>query len=230
MLIIGRRGAAGLAPENTLEACSLGLESGAHALHIDVRVTLDGIPVLLHDSNLKRTHKLDQYVHNLTYEQLTQLTSQQPVDKLERLLDDLLQTTILFIEPRDRQAAKAVANLLKARKLTANQWRTVIVASFRIKDLFSVRAITPQAPLALLHDNNPFTFIAYHRTMKFTAVGFHRLHTNKLAQQIAKRAGIFTFLYTINRPKAAVLASENSYDGVMTYFPDRLAKAIEEAS
>jgi glycerophosphoryl diester phosphodiesterase len=54
-IIIGHRGAAGLAPENTLEGIEAALAAGADAVEIDVRITDDGVPILLHDENLDRT-------------------------------------------------------------------------------------------------------------------------------------------------------------------------------
>lgn len=89
-------------------------------------------------------------------------------------------------------------------------------------ELIVVRKLAPKANLSLLHDNNPFAYIAYHRSLDFTAVGFHRLHTNRLAHEIAKKAGIFTYTYTVNRPQAALRMADNGYDGIMTNYPDRL--------
>jgi glycerophosphoryl diester phosphodiesterase len=54
-LILGHRGAAGVAPENTLEAFERGLNDGAHMIECDIHVTRDGVPVLIHDPDLERT-------------------------------------------------------------------------------------------------------------------------------------------------------------------------------
>lgn len=53
--IIAHRGASGRAPENTLCSFALGLEEGADALELDVHVTADGVPVVMHDPVLDRT-------------------------------------------------------------------------------------------------------------------------------------------------------------------------------
>ena len=54
-VIVGHRGAAGLAPENTLLAIERGLLEGADLVEIDVRRTLDGVLVLMHDPTVDRT-------------------------------------------------------------------------------------------------------------------------------------------------------------------------------
>lgn len=53
--VIAHRGASGSAPENTLPAFELAVRQGADAIELDVRLTRDGVPVVLHDATLDRT-------------------------------------------------------------------------------------------------------------------------------------------------------------------------------
>jgi glycerophosphoryl diester phosphodiesterase len=53
--VFGHRGAAGLAPENTLPSFALALALGADVLELDVHGTRDGAIVALHDATLERT-------------------------------------------------------------------------------------------------------------------------------------------------------------------------------
>jgi glycerophosphoryl diester phosphodiesterase len=53
-IVIGHRGAAGVAPENTLAAFERGLADGAAILESDVHLSRDGVPVLCHDDDLER--------------------------------------------------------------------------------------------------------------------------------------------------------------------------------
>lgn len=55
MQVIGHRGAAALAPENTWESFDVALGLGVDAIETDVRATSDGELVLLHDERLDRT-------------------------------------------------------------------------------------------------------------------------------------------------------------------------------
>lgn len=54
-LVIAHRGASGSAPENTLPAFELAAQEGAGAFELDVRLTADGVPVVIHDPTLERT-------------------------------------------------------------------------------------------------------------------------------------------------------------------------------
>jgi glycerophosphoryl diester phosphodiesterase len=68
--IIAHRGASGSAPENTLPAFRLAVEQGADAFEFDVRLTLDGVPVLLHDATVDRTTNRTGLLRTFTVEQL----------------------------------------------------------------------------------------------------------------------------------------------------------------
>ena len=53
--VIGHRGAAAHAPENTLAGLATGARLGARWVEVDVRLSTDGLPFLLHDETLERT-------------------------------------------------------------------------------------------------------------------------------------------------------------------------------
>jgi len=55
MNLIGHRGAAAVAPENTLAGIRQGLQDGADGLEIDVRLSKDGRIVVIHDADTGRT-------------------------------------------------------------------------------------------------------------------------------------------------------------------------------
>ena len=54
-VIVAHRGDSFHAPENTLEAARLAWEAGADAWELDVQLTRDGVPIVLHDESLLRT-------------------------------------------------------------------------------------------------------------------------------------------------------------------------------
>ncbi len=70
--VIAHRGASGYAPENTLAAFELASKQGADAFELDVRLTRDGAPVVLHDAALDRTTDLTGPVRARTLAELRQ--------------------------------------------------------------------------------------------------------------------------------------------------------------
>lgn len=71
IMITAHRGASYCAPENTRASVALAIAEGADYAEIDVRMTADGIPVLMHDRALFRTVGMVNEVDKVTYEELT---------------------------------------------------------------------------------------------------------------------------------------------------------------
>lgn len=72
-LIIGHRGASAVAPENTITAFMSAILAGADGIEFDVRLSGDGVPVVIHDDTLYRTHGLRRRVADLTGHELDEL-------------------------------------------------------------------------------------------------------------------------------------------------------------
>ncbi|GGT49985.1 glycerophosphodiester phosphodiesterase [Streptomyces purpureus] len=68
--VVGHRGDPYRFPENTLASLHSAVERGADAVEIDVRLTRDGVPVLLHDDSLKRLWRHDRLLTALTYDEV----------------------------------------------------------------------------------------------------------------------------------------------------------------
>lgn len=228
MLVIGHRGAAGLAHENTLEALRAGLEAGADMLEFDIRVTKDGVPILAHDFHNLRTHKDLSIISRRTFSELQQRLREVPIVTLEEVLDEFFGVILLNIEVKGRKSGRVAAELLKKQYVKKpTQWENVLFSSFYGHELRAIRKVSKRANLALLHFDNPFLFIAYQRSLKLTAVGFHRLYINTFALEVAKRVNLFTYAYTVDRPRAAVLLAQQGIDGVVTNHPDRVIDELQ---
>ena len=53
--LIGHRGDKDLSPENTIDSIKLAKKFGLHWVEVDVKITKDLIPIILHDDSLERT-------------------------------------------------------------------------------------------------------------------------------------------------------------------------------
>jgi glycerophosphoryl diester phosphodiesterase len=82
-LLIAHRGAAMLAPENTLASAELAADLGVYGLETDIRVSLDGKPFLMHDDTFLRTTDVNEvfpdratdWVENFTLAEVTRLNA-----------------------------------------------------------------------------------------------------------------------------------------------------------
>ncbi len=81
--LMAHRGASMLAPENTLAAVELAYENEALGFESDLRISLDGVPFLMHDETLARTtniaevfpDRVDEPASNFTIAELKQLNA-----------------------------------------------------------------------------------------------------------------------------------------------------------
>ena len=71
--LIGHRGVKNLKPENTLESITKAFDLGLECVEIDVKVSKDNIPLLLHDDTLDRTTNGSGLVCDFTFDQINHL-------------------------------------------------------------------------------------------------------------------------------------------------------------
>lgn len=71
--MFAHRGGAKLAPENTVPAFDNGMALGADGLEVDVQLSADGVPVVIHDKTLDRTTDRVGSVHALTVDELARV-------------------------------------------------------------------------------------------------------------------------------------------------------------
>lgn len=230
MLVIGHRGAKGLGHENTISAMQAGIDAGSLIIEFDVRVTKDGVPVVIHDRSLSRTHSISSRIDSLTYKKLLQLTdSKVQIPTLKEVLDKYWGAVFLNIEIKGRNVGKRVTEFINTNYISSpNDWDNCFISSFRIRELWAIRKVSDEVQIGLIHNRNPFAFIACTRQLRLSAVGFHRLYANPLAIEIAKKANLFTYAYTVNRPKGALLLANNKIDAVVTDHPDKILSALKK--
>lgn len=224
MFIIGHRGAAGIKPENTLEALRAGQQAGVDMIEFDVRLTKDEVPVLIHDSHLWRVHHLPYAVNQMTYKELMRRTahSVNPIIALDTVLEEFSGQILLNLELKDRGSAKKIMPLVERYITKPEDWEIFLFSSFKVGELKAVRKYSEHAQLALLHHFNALRFLFFNRQINLTAVGFHRLHVNSFVISAARKLDLFTYCYTVNRPKAAYRLGQLGIDGIVTDVPDKM--------
>jgi glycerophosphoryl diester phosphodiesterase len=154
-LVFAHRGGAKLAPENTMPAIDNGMALGADGLEIDVQLSADGIPVVIHDTTLDRTTDRTGPVKDLTAAELArvdagyrfELDGHHPF-RGQRigvpLLDDVLArhaTTRVIIEMKGAQPELARAVAASIRKADAID--RICVGSFYQGSVDAIRAEHP---------------------------------------------------------------------------------------
>ncbi len=225
MLIIGHRGAKAVAPENTLASLEEAIRCDADMVEFDVRVTRDGVPVLAHDFRISGTRKRDlAFIRRYTLAELRQRDPQ--ITTLDAAMKACFGKIFLNIEIKELASVSPSLIVVEQYAVRKKDWDSILFSSFKPLALRAIRKRVPHAALGMLLDRNPLAFVAWHRLLRFDAIGFHRLHVNDIALQVAKSFGLFTYAYTVNRPDAARHLKEKGIDGVVTDNPALLKKKL----
>lgn len=148
------RGASALAPENTLAAFREAEAAGADGVELDVQLSRDGIPVVLHDETLDRTSNGRGPVDEMNLEELQRLDagswfstafSDEKMPTLEQVLQWGGSRLRFNVEIKDSAAARAVLDLSRSYPQAS-----IVVSSFDHDLLHRLRCLAPQLPLAFL--------------------------------------------------------------------------------
>lgn len=115
--VVAHRGASGEYPENTMLAFRQALAWGADAIELDVRVTADGVPVVLHDATLNRTTDQSGRVAALTLRQVRQAVggAGERVPSLAEVLE-CFPGTPLIVEVKEQTAALPTLAVLQRQR------------------------------------------------------------------------------------------------------------------
>lgn len=230
--LIGHRGASGELPENTLAAFDRALEEGADALELDVRLSRDGVPVVIHDSTVDRTTGGRGAVHDLLLAELRLLDAGrgERIPTLEEVLERY-SSTPLVLEVKAVEAAEPVAQLLGRHGAAAR----VLVGSFERAALRPF-ADGPFVRAASRGETARFWFwsrvgltVGRGGYRAFTVPEYHgRLHV--VDRRFAWAAGqrrTPIHVWTVNDVEAARRLRALGVSGVITDYPARLRAAIE---
>ncbi|MFC4330398.1 glycerophosphodiester phosphodiesterase [Streptomyces andamanensis] len=131
--------------ENTLDSLRSALARGADAVEIDVRLTRDGVPVLLHDETLGRLWGHDRPLRSLTADEVRELTG----GGVPPLADALAATEggRVMIDLPGGPSARAVARIVGAVRDCGAEDRVYYCAG--AEAMLAVRAADPSAEIAL---------------------------------------------------------------------------------
>jgi len=242
--IIGHRGAAAYAPENTMASFHLALEQGADALEFDVRVTRDGEAVVLHDPTLERTTDAVGPIRLHTLKELDQVDAgfrftpdagrDYPwrgkgvrIPRLRQVIEDLPAVPLL-IEVKEPGAQDAIARVLRetgaaARAVLAgSDWRSL--QAFRAPP-FHLGASRRDIARLYFRWGEPdpaCRCFAVPDRFKFFPVPTRRF------VRAAHRRSATVHVWTVDDPALARRLWANGANGMVTNRPDVILKARQE--
>ncbi|HJQ99665.1 MAG TPA: glycerophosphodiester phosphodiesterase family protein [Candidatus Polarisedimenticolaceae bacterium] len=236
MLIVGHRGAAARAPENTAASLVAGLDAGADMIEIDVGLTSDGHVVVLHDTTVNRTTNGRGALASMTWDKASSLDAGSWFSKRfssERLidLDDALAIVrarvpiIVEIKAgaRDRDTVDGVLACI-AR---TGGFKGVTISSSAWELLERVRDKAPDADIALtVRSRERRDAFAWAKRIGASAFHPNYLTTTSGFIRRAHDAGLIVIPYTVNSVALMRMLIAAGADGIFTDDPSTMKRAL----
>ncbi len=131
--LVAHRGYPEHYPENTLVGLAAAIQAGARFVEIDLQLTSDQTPVLLHDRSLARVCGVDTAVHQLTAEQLQQLSASEYERFGYRFAQERIATLSAFVELLRRHPG--VKAFVELKRSSLEHFGPMIVLSRILREL-----------------------------------------------------------------------------------------------
>lgn len=238
MEIFAHRGASGSRPENTLAAFSEAAALPIDGIELDVHLSGDGVPVVIHDETVDRTTDGSGYVKDMTLDELKQLSAgcrfadeyyDERIPTLREVLDlfrdkphklNIELKSDVFPYPGMRE--KVIA-MVKEFGIADR----VILSSFDHVTLEAVKREAPEIETGMLF----IEILADARAMA-ARIGADALHPALpyAVREPGRRAaaeGTVLRVYTVNEPEHALMAREAGAQAIFTDYPDVMLKLFK---
>lgn len=236
VLVVGHRGNAAYAPENTLVSYRQADELGADLAECDVRLTADGQVVLMHDGAVDRTTDGTGNLSDTTLADVRKLDAGswkgaeyagERVPTLAQLLAPAQRLRLqIVIEIKAPGAAQRVVDVIRARRAVER----CVVISFDRDTANAAKRIEPGLPCLWLMGDVPMT-LAEQRELVHLAVAdglsglnvAHHAVTSDFAR-IAHSRGLALWAWTANEPTDWQRLADIGVDAITTDRPGELRR------
>jgi glycerophosphoryl diester phosphodiesterase len=250
--VLAHRGGRSLGPENTLYTFRKAADIGVDVIELDVRVSLDGQLVVIHDPTVDRTTNGSGRLQDMTLDQIKQLDAGHrwspqdgsgfplrgqgiTVPTLNEVFESFpYQRINIEMKSGNGFPVETLCSLIR----TAHRLDSVMVASFKDDLLDRFRSVCPEVATAAGSTDTQY-FIG------LSIVGLSRMYRPEaLAFQVPRVYGDFTVVnrafvsaahernmkvhvWTINDPQTMQDLIRMQVDGIVTDYPDRLLDLLQ---
>lgn len=238
--VIAHRGASAYAPENTLAAIREAHRRGCRWVEIDVKLTADAVPILMHDDRLGRTTTGRGAVRRRRFDEIRALDAGswkgrqftgEPVPtftealELLRSLEMAVNVEIKPCRGRELETAWQVCQALNECWPEADG--NVLLSSFAIESLRAAQEVAPHLPRGLLAEALPRRWreLIEELGCRTLHLSHRRVSERALASVIA--SGTPVLCYTVNDPVRAKQLHALGVTSLISDVPDLVAAALQ---
>jgi glycerophosphoryl diester phosphodiesterase len=237
--VIGHRGAAASAPENTLAGLRQAKVLGCRWVEFDVRLTADGRAVLLHDNRLRRTTDGRGKLTELSLAAVRNYDAGgwfgppfagERVPTLEEAMALLAElglganVELKAASGREAETGAVVAGLLA--RLWPRDLPAPLISSFHRRALAAARASAPGIARGVLFRTVPRNWRAIADSLECTTIHADYLSLRQALASEIRGAGYPLLAYTVNDPGRAQILFDWGVTGVFSDAPRLLLDAL----
>lgn len=246
--VVAHRGASAEFPELTMVAYQQALEQGAEAMEVDIRLTADGVPVLLHDPRTSRVADRDLWVHASSSDQLSALDvgSWHPVHRAPEPVVTLRSFLVmaeahphvkLFLEtkhpvPSGGRVETALRDELRYfgmdRPASYAESRAVMM-SFSVLAVRRFKDLAPQIPAVQLRERRNVlkSWPAEGFGAQLMGPSIGTLRARPWLVEYWRSRGLGTYCWTADDPADLLLCRDLGVDWVATNVPSRALGVLD---
>ncbi len=241
-LNIGHRGAAGEAPENTLASFELAGRQGADGIELDVHLSRDEVPMVIHDARLDRTTSGSGWVAEHSAAALRRLDAgswfnrRYPARARPRyagakipLLSEALawareRGLRTFVEIKlSGDTYPGIEEKVLAEIYRAGSSSLATVISFDLETLRRLRQLDRQVALGL-DFNRPIMALRRARSIGAASLLPHWALASRRLIRRAHQVGMSVLVWPLNLPRRMRRKVADGVDGILTDYPARFAE------
>lgn len=236
--IFAHRGASAYAPENTMAAFELAMKQGADGIELDVQLTKDGIPVVIHDERIDRVSKRKGAVREFTFQELQKIPVPNGMSQYGEACVPTLEEVLELVKPSAMEVnielktgifwypdlEKKVLDLVEKTRMEER----VIYSSFNHYSIQRVLREKPDANTAYLFSDVIVKVQEYARAngVKGLHPGLHHIEMGFLQEYLD--SGLSVRVWTVDRPEQIKRLIKAGTDAVITNVPDLALKVRKE--
>ena len=236
VLVMGHRGARGLAPENTIASFESARKIGVDCVELDVHVSKDDHLIVMHDATVDRTTDGHGYIKDMSLAEIETLDAGswfdpryagEKVPTLTEVLEWSGNEMPLVIELKGGFEQGLVHRVIDLvwRYDAANE---VILISFDHRALQHVKALSPEIRTGVLYVARLVDPIAVARGAVADALHPNWNYVDRELVREAHTSGLALSTWTVNEPEDMRTLIEMGVDSIGTDYPDRLVAVVEE--
>jgi len=218
--IIGHRGAAGKAPENTLKGIEEAIDAGVDIVEVDVRSTKDDKLIVLHDKDFKRIAGIEVEAKSVDYDWIAKNVSieGEKIPTLEDVLELLEERSVgLFIEIKEPETTGKAIELVEKHKCIDR----VAIISFHDDALTIARKLSPEIVTGLIYAKPPGRVLDALSLGAKIVLPQYRIATEKSIDFAHKRS-LKVVAWTVNEKEEAFRLYKAGIDGIASDVPDEM--------